>query len=65
MTYLTQYDQYNQQYPSSAPEPMFWTAFFQVMFGLVMLAVYTAWGVSQIKKAFKGEEIEKPSWGVS
>jgi uncharacterized membrane protein YdbT with pleckstrin-like domain len=48
------------QYPATAPQPQFIQELVAVMIPLIILAVFSAWGISQIKKLFKGEEIERP-----
>lgn len=48
------------QYPASAPQPQWFQAVVSVMISLIMLSVFVAWGVSQIRKVFKGEEVEMP-----
>jgi uncharacterized membrane protein YdbT with pleckstrin-like domain len=48
------------QYPATAPQPQFIQELVAVMIPLIMLAVFSAWGISQIKKLFKGEEVPKP-----
>ena len=47
-------------YPSSAPQPLFWQGLVAVMVNVMILMAFGAWTFSQLKKAAKGEEVERP-----
>lgn len=47
-------------YLSSAPQPLFWPELVAVMVDILILIALGSWVLSQAKKAWRGEEIEKP-----
>ena len=52
--------QYPVPYPASAPQPQFWPELVAVMIDILILISLASWVFSQAKKAWRGEEIEKP-----
>jgi len=48
------------EYPASALQPLFWQGLVDVMVDIVILVALASWALSQAKKAWRGEEIEKP-----
>jgi len=49
-----------QQYPTSAPQPLFWPELVAIMIDIAILVVVFSWAFSQAKKAIKGEEVKLP-----
>jgi len=47
-------------YPSSAPQPLFWPELIAVVVNVMILIALGSWAFSQVKKAVKGEEVERP-----
>ncbi|GEM_PF-6463358 len=47
-------------YPASAPQPLFWQGVFAAMVNILILIALASWAFSQAKKAWRGEEIERP-----
>jgi hypothetical protein len=56
---MTQPAQYTG-YTSSATQPLFWTQLMTVAVDIALLVAMLSWVISIAKKAWKGEEIEKP-----
>ena len=48
------------EYPAGAPQPLFWPAVMAAMVNIVILVALVSWAFSQVKKAIKGEEVERP-----
>jgi hypothetical protein len=49
-----------QQYPTGAPQPLFWPELVGIMIDIAILAVIFSWAFSQVKKVFRGEEVKLP-----
>jgi hypothetical protein len=46
-----------QQYPSGAPQPLFWPEFVGIAIDIMILVAIGSWVFSQARKALKGEEV--------
>jgi uncharacterized membrane protein len=55
-------NQYPQDYYYTPAEyqAVQWQGFLGTLMGIVMLVAMAAWAFSQVKKAFKGEEVKYP-----
>jgi len=49
-----------EQYPTTAPQPLFWQAVVTAAISMAMIIMLATWVFSQIGKAKRGEEVEKP-----
>ena len=51
----------SQQYGQLQPiQPLFWPELIAVAVNITILIALASWAFSQVKKAAKGEEVEKP-----
>jgi len=57
MSYIPQ--QYYGYYPAHY-EPQFWQALVAGVIDIVIMVALSAWALSLVKKALKGEEVELP-----
>jgi hypothetical protein len=56
---MTQPAQYTG-YPATASQPLFWTQLMAIAVDVVILIAMFSWVFSVAKKAWRGEEVEKP-----
>jgi len=49
-----------QQYNQTQLQPLFWQELIAIAVNIMILVALGAWAFSQAKKAWKGEEIERP-----
>ena len=47
-----------EQYPTGAPQPLFWPELVAVMIDIAVLVAIFSWAFSIAKKAIKGEEVK-------
>jgi len=47
-----------EQYPTGAPQPLFWPELVAVMIDIAVLVAIFSWAFSLAKKAIKGEEVK-------
>ncbi|MEN8615471.1 cytosine permease [Dehalogenimonas sp. THU2] len=52
-------EEYRGYYPESY-QPLFWQAVFSGIIGFAMMIAMSAWALSLVRKALKGEDVEFP-----